>query len=80
MSQVTITLEDNEDGKVTQTVAYTSDKVGFDVDSQAHQYAGIMLKLGAEVVKRAEITAANEYPQATKYADTLAKPKLVLLS
>lgn len=80
MSQVIITLEDTEDGQVTMAVAYTSDKGGFDVDSQSHQYAGIMLKLGDEFMARANTEAANEYPGAIKYADKLAKPKLILLS
>ncbi|MFA6204390.1 MAG: hypothetical protein WC710_14525 [Gallionella sp.] len=50
MSSVTIVLTDNEDGLVTQTVSYTSDKGGFDVNSQAHQYSAGMLRMAREII------------------------------
>lgn len=49
MAQVTITLEDSDDGLVIQTVSY-GDK--FEVGSNAHQFAGMMLKLAADEVAK----------------------------
>lgn len=50
MAQVTITLEDSDDGRVIQTVSYGEK---FEVASNAHQFAGMMLKLaGAEVARQ----------------------------
>lgn len=45
MSTVTITLEDDDSGHVVQTVSYGEK---FDVKSNAHQFAGIMIKLTGE--------------------------------
>ena len=54
MSRVIITIEDNPEGTVTQTVAYEmadSDGVkgGFDQHSPAHMYSVMILKAGNEI-------------------------------
>lgn len=48
MSQVIITLEDNEFGTVNQHVSYGTK---FDASSNAHQYSLLMLKLAGDAVK-----------------------------
>lgn len=55
MSKVTITLEDDENGQVVQTVSYGEK---FDVESNAHQYAGVMLKLAGDFLVDGRTIAA----------------------
>ena len=64
MSRVIITLEDNPEGTVTQTVAYEmadSDGVkgGFDQHSPAHMYSVMMLKAGGEIANESESESAK---------------------
>ena len=55
MSSVTITLEDSDDGRVVQTVSYGEK---FEVASNAHQFAGMMLKLAADEVAKQNQTGS----------------------
>lgn len=60
MSRVIITLEDNPEGTVNQTVAYEMEgKGGFDVNSQAHQYSRVMLKFGNDIAREGMDKPAN---------------------
>lgn len=60
MAQVTITLEDSDDGRVIQTVSYL-DK--FEVASNAHQFAGMMLKLASDEVAKQNSPGSIIIPQ-----------------
>lgn len=66
MSQVVITLEDNEFGTVNQHVSYGA---AFDAASNAHQYSLLMLKLAGDVVN------AGFKPNHVE----VEKPKLILV-
>ena len=48
MATVTITLSDTEDGLVEQVVSYGE---AFEADSDAHQFANMMLKLAGDAVR-----------------------------
>jgi hypothetical protein len=71
MSRVTIVLEDNEQGNVTQTVSYTRDnpklyaenmsaEAGFDKSSPAHMYSVMMLKFGSDIASDGMAKPAND--------------------
>lgn len=67
MAKVVITLEDDENGQVVQTVAYID---GLDANSPAHEFGALMVHLAGEAVRESGANAV----------EPTEAPKLVLLS
>lgn len=59
MAVAMIVLKDTEDGQVIQEVHYAD---GFDVKSNAHQYAGLMAKLAGDMVRGEQAAAPSAPP------------------